>query len=158
MHLIDPAADGELLAELKEFGILNPDTIGRIDLSLGRPESGTLNDLLMAGDRFIPEKDWLSWLIRRHGCHRFGRVAWRPEASAWARPEMAAEHNLTYRQTADGRPIEFRRPQVPDLRIPRATGRVPRSSRRQSCSCWSWPGGSSRRRATRPTRRIRPAS
>jgi len=105
MHLIDPAADGELLAELKEFGILNPDTIGRIDLSLGRPESCTLNDLLMAGERVIPEKDWLSWLIRRHGCHRFGRVAWRPEASAWARPEMAAEHNLTYRQTADGRPI-----------------------------------------------------
>jgi hypothetical protein len=85
MHFLNPALDGELMAELRDTGVLAPDLIDRIEAAMGRPECGTLNDFLLAGADLIPEKPWLSWLIRRHGCHRFGRVAWHDEAGAWVR-------------------------------------------------------------------------
>ncbi len=81
IHFIDSARDGELIAELRDEGVLARDVIALIDESMGRPESGTLNDFLLAGADFIPEKAWLSWLIRRYGCHRFGHV-WH----GWMRP------------------------------------------------------------------------
>jgi hypothetical protein len=102
IHFIDSARDGELLAELKDESVLAPDVIARIDESMGRPESGTLNDFLLAGADLIPEKAWLSWLIRRHGCHRFGHVAWLDEAAAWAGGGVPPEGNLPVRRCVDG--------------------------------------------------------
>jgi len=102
MHFIDSIVDGELLAELKDDSVLAPDIIARIDAAMGRPESGTLNDFLLAGADVIPERTWLSWLIRRHGCHRFGLVAWHDEAAGWARGGVPPEPNLPYRRCADG--------------------------------------------------------
>jgi hypothetical protein len=101
MHFTEPAADGELMAELRDAGILAPDAIDRIDALLGRPEIGTLNEFLLAGAEIIPEKPWLTWLIRRHGCHRFGRVTWQAEAAAWAQRDRPAEGNLPYRECED---------------------------------------------------------
>ena len=88
MHFIEPAADGELMAELRDAGLLAPDAIERIDALMGRPESGTLNDFLLAGAELIPEMPWLTWLIRRHGCHRFGQVVWHGEAAPWAQGDL----------------------------------------------------------------------
>ena len=105
MHLLGGAPDHELLAELKEAGILAPDTIERIDASLGRPEAGALDDFLLAGAGVISEKDWLGWLIRRHGCHRFGLVSWDDEALRWRPAGEIAGCNLPYRAAADGRPM-----------------------------------------------------
>jgi len=102
MHFRDPAADGELLAELKDESVLAPDAIARIDALLGSPESGALNDFLLAGAAIIPEPAWLTWLIRRHDCHRFGRVAWHDEAAGWARGGVPPDGNLPYRRAADG--------------------------------------------------------
>jgi len=102
MHFIEPAADGELMAELRDAGLLAPDAIERIDALMGRPETGTLNDFLLAGAEIVPEKPWLSWLIRRHGCHRFGRVAWQGTAAAWAQGGLPEEGNLPYRACPDG--------------------------------------------------------
>src|ERR1019366_4079099 len=103
MHFTNPAGDGPFFAELRESGILAPDVIDRINESMGRPESGTLNDFLLAGADLIPEKPWLSWLIRRHGCHRFGRVVWHEEALGWAHEGLPPEGNLPFRQNAPGR-------------------------------------------------------
>jgi len=105
MHFLQPSLDNPLVAELKETGVLTPDVIERIDLAAGRPETGTLNEFLLAGAEFIPQRDWLSWLIRRHGCHRFGTVAWRAEAGGWARAEPGPEGNLPYGRGLDGNPI-----------------------------------------------------
>ena len=102
MHFVDAARDGRLLAELRDEGVLGPDVISRIDESLGRPETGTLGDFLLAGAPFIPEKPWLSWLIRRHGCHRFGRASWGGDGEQWACGEAPPGPNLPYRSCADG--------------------------------------------------------
>jgi hypothetical protein len=102
MHFRDPRADAGMLAELKEEGILTPDVIARTDAAMGHPESGTLNDFLLAAAVLIPEETWLAWLIRRHGCHRFGRVAWRDEAAPWAIPGAPPDGNLPWRRCADG--------------------------------------------------------
>lgn len=101
MHFTEPAADGELMAELRDSGILAPDAIDRIDALMGRPEIGTLNEFLLAGAEIIPEKPWLTWLIRRHGCHRFGPVAWCGESAGWAQRDRPAEGNLPYRECED---------------------------------------------------------
>jgi hypothetical protein len=105
MHFIDPSADAPMLAELKEMGILTPAMIERIDLKLNRPETGTLNELLLAGAEIVAERDWLSWQIRRHGCHRFGRVAWREEAAEWAQANPPSDGNLPYRRGLNGNPL-----------------------------------------------------
>jgi hypothetical protein len=101
MHFLDPAADGEFLAELREAGLVTPDVIEQVDARLGRPEMGTLNEFLLAGADSIPEKPWLTWLIRRHGCHRFGRVEWPEDSASWARAEPPEDGNLPYRQCRD---------------------------------------------------------
>ena len=105
MHFQAGLADGELLAELKDAGVLTPDVIERIDAQLGHPETGSLNEFLLAGAALIPSGEWLSWLIRQHGCHRFGRVTWHEEAAAWLPAGILPEGNLAYRPTADGRPM-----------------------------------------------------
>ena len=105
MHFTDPSLDAPMLTELKEMGLLTPATIERIDQALDRPETGTLNEFLLGGAEIIPERDWLSWLIRRHGCHRFGRVAWREEAAAWAQIDPPADGNLPYRRGLKGDPL-----------------------------------------------------
>jgi hypothetical protein len=89
------------MAELKDAGLLAPDVIDRIDAILGRPETGTLNEFLLAGAGVIPERPWLTWLIRRHGCHRFGRVAWQGEGAPWAQSEPTEPGNLPYRECDD---------------------------------------------------------
>ncbi len=103
--LTDPSADGPLLAELMEVGLLAPDVIQRIDLAAGPRETMALNDYLLAGADFVPEPAWLAWLIRRHGCHRFGPVGWHAEAAGWAQGELPAHGNLAYRQAAGGAPV-----------------------------------------------------
>jgi len=98
---LDPAADEPLAAELKDAGLLAPDILGRIEAALGRPETATLNEMLLAGAEWIPEKAWLSWLIRAHGCHRHGPVAWTEEMAEWARRGVPPEGNLPYRLGSD---------------------------------------------------------
>jgi hypothetical protein len=102
MHFQNPAEDGPFFAELRESGILAPDIIDRIDSDMGRPETGCLNDFLLAGAELIPDKMWLAWLIRRHGCHRFGRVSWHDEIAPLARTETAIGGNLPYRKCQNG--------------------------------------------------------
>ena len=102
MHFVDAARDSPLLAELRDEGVLAPDVVSRIDEALGRPETGTLCDFLLAGAPFIPETPWLSWLIRRHGCHRFGRALWCGDGEEWACGEAPPGSNLPYRSCADG--------------------------------------------------------
>ncbi len=102
MHFIDRDADGALAGELREAGLLAPHLIDRIDAALGRPETGTLDAFLLAGAACIPERAWLSWLIRRHGCHRFGRVAWSDDVAEIARDGFPPEGNLPFRRCADG--------------------------------------------------------
>jgi hypothetical protein len=102
MHFHDTAVDGEWLAELKEAGLLTPDVMESIDAAMGRPESGTLNDFLLAGADVISENNWLSWLIRRYGCHRFTRAVWREPDAAWAQGPIPPDGNLPYRRCADG--------------------------------------------------------
>ncbi len=101
MHFVNRAVDGELMAELRDAGLLDPALIERIDAAMGRPETGTLNAFLLGGADFIAENAWLFWLIREHGCHRFGRVGWRPEAGGWSRAGPPPDGNLPYRSCAD---------------------------------------------------------
>ncbi|HUE12970.1 MAG TPA: hypothetical protein VMR25_02295 [Planctomycetaceae bacterium] len=102
MHFTNPAGDGPFFAELRESGILAPDVIDRINESMGRPEAGTLNDFLLAGADLIPEKPWLAWLIRRHECHRFGRVNWHEEIAPLCSAGPAPGGNVPYRKCHDG--------------------------------------------------------
>ncbi len=102
MHFANPAVDGPLLAELREVGVLTPEVMDRIDERMGRPETGTLNEFLLAGADFIAEGVWLTWLIRRHRCHRFGRVRWNQEIATWANEASLTEGNLPYRRCTDG--------------------------------------------------------
>jgi hypothetical protein len=105
IHLLPGSTDEALASELRESGILTPDVIERIDAALGRPEHCDLDDFLLSGAEIIKAADWLSWLIRRHGCHRFGRVAWHEDAREWLRGGMPDDLNLPYRRCADGRPL-----------------------------------------------------
>ena len=102
MHFTNAALDGVFFGELREAGILTPEIIDRIDALMGRPETGTLNDFLLAGADLVPEKTWLTWLIRRHGCHRFGQVSMHEEIRAWATEGPPADCNLPYRRCGNG--------------------------------------------------------
>ena len=94
---------------------MNPRAIEKIGELLGRPETCTLNDFLLAGCGIIPERDWLSWLIRRHGCHRFGRVAWDSGITLPTGPDAETEPNLPYRMAAGGRAlVAMLRPDLAD--------------------------------------------
>lgn len=126
IRFLEPRADDLLWQELRDASLLDPQSIGRIDDKLGRPESCSLNAVLLAGADVIPERRWLSWLIRRHGCHRYGRVAWRPEAAIWVDGATAEDGNVPYRQTADGGAIlvAVMRPDRLDATRRRLAGRV----------------------------------
>ena len=102
MHFLDPKTDGEFMAELRDASLLPPDVLERIDAQMGRPETGTLDELLLAGADAISEPDWIAWLIRRHGCHRFGPVVWAAAAGTRVPGELAALSNLPYGVSADG--------------------------------------------------------
>jgi hypothetical protein len=102
MHFLEPAVDGPWMAELREAGLITPDLVERIDAAMGRPESGTLNDFLLAGCEWVPEREWLAWLISRHRCHRYGKPEWEPEAAAWALDGVPADGNLPYRKCPSG--------------------------------------------------------
>ena len=102
MHFLDPTADRELMAELKDAGLLSPDIIERIDVRMGRPETGTLDAFLLAGADSISEPDWISWLIRRHGCHRFGPVVWAEDMGSRVQGDLTAVSNLPYKASRDG--------------------------------------------------------
>ena len=152
MHFLDHAVDGELMAELRDVGLLAPDSLERIDALMGHPETGTLNAFLLAGAEVIPEKPWLTWLIRQHGCHRFGRVAWQGASAAWARGDLPEEGNLPYRACEDRSLI------VAVLRPDRLRPPRPGAGRRRSisrpppcpkCAICTRPGGEVLRRNTR---------
>lgn len=102
MRFLASSRDGGFIAELRDAGILTPDAIERIDAAMGRPETGTLTDFLLAGADIVPERTWLTWLIRRHGCHRFGRVEWNREIAPRIPNRMSIGENLPYRACADG--------------------------------------------------------
>ena len=102
MHLNSADNDDSLLAELKDAEVLDPGSIERIHEAMGRPESGSLTEFLLAGADVIPENPWLTWLIRRHGCHRFGRVSWRQGEAEWSVAPAAMGPNLPYRRTPEG--------------------------------------------------------
>jgi hypothetical protein len=96
------SADAALLADLKDAGLLTPDILEGMEIAADRPEDGTLNEYLLAGAKLVSEEAWLLWLIRRHGCHRYGRIGWRDEALTWARSGLPPEGNLPFRPCADG--------------------------------------------------------
>jgi hypothetical protein len=102
MHFLEPRADADLLAELRDAGLLTPETIERIDVRMGRPESGRLDDFLLAGAGDIPAPDWIAWLIRRHGCHRFGPVRWNEALGRGPQIEPVDSPNLPYGMSRDG--------------------------------------------------------
>jgi hypothetical protein len=102
MHLNSADNDDSLLAELKDAEVLDPGSIERIHEAMGRPESGSLTEFLLAGADIIPGNPWLTWLIRRHGCHRFGRVSWRQGEAGWGIAPAAMGPNLPYRRTTEG--------------------------------------------------------
>lgn len=102
MRFSHPEIDGALAAELRDAGLLAPDIDERIERALGRPEVGTLDDYLLAGADCVPEGPWLAWLIRRHGCHRFGRVGWSEQAGALAADGPPPGGNLPYRRCPGG--------------------------------------------------------
>jgi hypothetical protein len=103
IYFTPASADGQLLSELKDASVLTPDVIDRVYSAMGRPESGTLDEFLQAGADFIPHNGWLTWLIRRHGCHRFGKVAWHETAVAWPEDECFCDGNIPYRTCANDR-------------------------------------------------------
>ena len=100
MHL--PPRDGECLAELRDMSVLTPDILDQIDARLGRRERGTLNEILLGGADLIPEGPWLTWLIRRHHCHRFGRVKWKEAMAALGKGGPIGDGNLPYQRCVDG--------------------------------------------------------
>ncbi len=103
MRFPDPAGDGaRLVAELKDEGLLTPAVIARVGEAMGAREPAGLNAFLLAGADLIPEKPWLSWLIRRHGCHRFGRVCARLDAAGDEAVGRPPDGNAPYRRCADG--------------------------------------------------------
>jgi hypothetical protein len=101
IHFLDAAADGAWMAELKDAGLLAPDKIELIHGLMGRPETGTLNEFLLAGADIVSEPAWLCWLIRLHGCHRYGKAVWRSEAVKWAQHGIPPDGNLPYRECGD---------------------------------------------------------
>lgn len=101
MRFQNSARDGEFMAGLRDAGILTPDLIDRIDAAMGRPDSGALTDFLLAGAEIIPELTWLTWLIRRHGCHRVGPVTLQSDTLAAITNRDTLGDNLPYRFTAD---------------------------------------------------------
>ena len=105
IHFINAAVDNEQMAALRDAGILTPSVIEKINAILGLRESGTLNEFLLAGADVISPEPWLAWLVRRHGCHRFGRVLFRDDAIDLGRPGIAEESNLPYRRAASGSPM-----------------------------------------------------
>jgi hypothetical protein len=102
IHLVPGSGDETLVSELREAGVLTPDVMEHIDASLGRPEDCLLDEFLLSGAEFIRENDWISWLIRRHGCHRFGRVFWPDNGSAWINGCLPDDGNIAYRRCANG--------------------------------------------------------
>jgi hypothetical protein len=102
MRFVRTNAEESLFADLRDAGVVTPDTINRIDEAMGRPEGTTLDEFLLAGADHIAEADWLYWLIRRHGCHRFGRVRRDPASPRIFPDTPSAELNLPYRTCADG--------------------------------------------------------
>jgi len=102
IQLMPDSGDDILVSELREAGVLTPDVVEHIDASLGRPEDCPLDEFLLSGAELIRENDWISWLIRRHGCHRFGRVSWPDDGAAWMNGGLPADGNIAYRRCANG--------------------------------------------------------
>jgi hypothetical protein len=102
MHFVNADDDGGLLAELKDAEVLDPGSMEQIHELMGHPESGSLTEFLLAGANVIPVNPWLYWLIRRHGCHRFGRVSLHAEEAGDGRAQAPMDANLPYRRTPGG--------------------------------------------------------
>lgn len=94
--------DNECLAELRDMGVLTPSTLEQINARLGRPERCDLIEFLLGGADLISEGLWLTWLIRRHECHRFGRVKWKETMIALEKGGPLGDGNLPYQRCADG--------------------------------------------------------
>ncbi len=119
----DPA-DEAWAAELREAGLLDPDIADRIDRALGRPESVALNAFLLAGADWIPERPWLGWMIRRHGCHRYGPVSWAGGTAGGEDDGMPSDGNLPCGACGDGaRIIAVLRPDLREETRRRFPGR-----------------------------------
>ena len=66
MFFINHGKDNPLLQELIREGVFNSATWE----SLKMPPEGYLMDVLVNNHTKIPEKPWLDWLVRKHGCTR----------------------------------------------------------------------------------------
>ena len=97
--------DAALVSELRECGLLTPSAAERIDAALGRAEAMTLNRFLLGGRDILDAQAWISWLVRRQDCFRFGPVHWHEHCVGRAPPDLSLEPNLPYRFSADGRPL-----------------------------------------------------
>jgi len=74
MIVFEDVRDRELLAELKEVGLVTPITLEAICEQLGSRDEVGLSEFLLAGADLIDVPEWLTWMIRHHGCYRFGPV------------------------------------------------------------------------------------
>ena len=95
-------ADERLLDDLRDASVLTPDIASRIHAAMGHPENATLDEFLLAGADHIPETEWITWLIRRHDCHRFGRVRLEESEIGGLPLVPPAEPNRPYRSCRDG--------------------------------------------------------
>ncbi len=135
MIVFEEARDRELLAELKEAGLVTPITLEAICGRLGTREDPGLSEFLLAGFDLIGEADWLTWMIRRHGCYRFGPVQlaadfgserWQAAVGGGELPPLPQHPNLPYALLpvpASGRPaclVAVLRPDHPVAGLPAA--------------------------------------
>jgi len=134
MIVFEDTRDRELLAELKEAGLVTPITLESICARLVPGEEPGLSEFLLAGADLVPEADWLTWMIRRHGCFRFGPVhlaadfgSERWQALAYRElPPLEQHPNLPYAMLpvpAAGRPaclVAVLRPDYPVPGLPAA--------------------------------------
>jgi hypothetical protein len=134
MIVFEETRDRELLAELKEAGLVTPITLEAICARLASWEDPGLSEFLLAGAELIDEANWLTWMIRRHGCYRFGPVKlaadfgserWQAVASGEL-PPVSHHPNLPYALLpvpASGRPaclVAVLRPDYPVSGLPAA--------------------------------------
>ena len=66
MFFINNTKDTPLLQELIREGVFN----SALWESLVLPSEGYLMDALIANHSKIPERGWIDWLVRKHGCTR----------------------------------------------------------------------------------------
>jgi hypothetical protein len=96
ISFLQGSEDDLLVVELREAGLLTPEIIKKIDSTLTKPSPINLSEFLLAGADYINTGHWLSWLIRKKGCYRFGTVKWNDQAKLWSYQGLPSDANFPY--------------------------------------------------------------